>query len=55
MIVYKVVYHHIIYMCDFLVNLYDFFAVVCMGFHEDYDFHPMCSPIGSVTVKAIIN
>jgi hypothetical protein len=31
------------------------FAVVCMGFHEDYDFHPMCSPIGSVTVKAIIN
>jgi hypothetical protein len=24
MIVYKVVYHHIIYMCDFLVNLYDF-------------------------------
>ena len=21
-------------MCDFLVNLYDFFAMVCTGFHE---------------------
>ena len=32
-IFYKVVYHHIIYMCDFfLVYLDDFFAVVCMSF-----------------------
>ena len=29
----KVVYHHIIYMCDFLVNLDDFLTVVCTGFH----------------------
>ena len=27
----------------FLVNLDDFFAVICTGFHEDYDFHPICS------------
>jgi len=33
-IFYKVVYHHIIYMCDFFVNLDDFFTVVCTGFHE---------------------
>ena len=33
-IFYKIVYHHIIYMCDFLVNLDDFFAIICMGFHE---------------------
>jgi len=32
--IYKIVYHHIIYMCDFLVNLDDFFVVVCTGFHE---------------------
>jgi hypothetical protein len=29
--IYKVVYHHIIYMCDFLVNLDNFF---CRGLHE---------------------
>jgi len=33
-IFYKVVYHHIIYMCVFLVNLDDFFAVVCTGFYK---------------------
>ena len=33
-IVYKIVYHHIIYMCDFFVNLDDFFVVVCTSFHE---------------------
>ena len=33
-IFYKVVYHHIIHMCDFLVNLDDFFAMVYMGFHS---------------------
>ena len=33
-IFYKIVYHHIIYMCDFLVNLDDYFAIVCIGFHE---------------------
>ena len=38
-IFYKVVYHHIIYMCDFSVNLNDFFAVICMGFNEKCDFH----------------
>ena len=34
-IFYKIVYHYIIYMCDFLVNLYNFFAVVCTDFHGD--------------------
>ena len=29
-----IVYHHIIYVCDFLVNLDEFFVVVCTGFHE---------------------
>jgi hypothetical protein len=38
-IFYKIVYHHIIYLCDFLVNLDDFFAVVCTGFHERCGFH----------------
>ena len=33
-IFYKIVYHQIIYMCDFLMNLYNFFAVVCTDFHE---------------------
>ena len=30
----EVVYHHIIYMCDFFVNLDDFFTVICTSFHE---------------------
>ena len=38
---YKVVYHHIIYMCGFFVNLNNFFTVVCTSFHEVYDFHPI--------------
>ena len=33
-IFYKIVYHHIIYICDFFVNLDDFFVVVCTDFHE---------------------
>ena len=33
-IFYKIVYHHIIYMCDFLMNLEYFSVVVCMSFHE---------------------
>ena len=37
-IFYKVVYHHIIYICIFLVNLDDFFAVVCTDFHKSYSF-----------------
>ena len=41
-IFYKVVYHHIIYMCDFCVNLDDFFVVVCTGFHESCGFHLIC-------------
>ena len=40
-IFYKVVYHHIIYMCVFLVNLDDLFAMVCTSFYEDYGFHQM--------------
>ena len=43
-IFYKVVYHHIIYMCDFLVNLDDSFAVVCTNFHEGCGFHQICFP-----------
>ena len=38
-IFYKVVYHHIIYMCDFLVNIYDFFAMIYTGFHKNCSFH----------------
>ena len=40
---YNIVYQHIIYMCDFLVNLNDFFAVVCTGFHEGSGFHKIRS------------
>jgi hypothetical protein len=35
-IFHKVVYHYIIYMCDFLVNLDDFFTMICMDFHERF-------------------
>jgi len=38
-IFYKIVYHHIIYMSDFLVNLDNFFVMICTGFHEDCDLH----------------
>ena len=38
-IFYNIIYQHIIYMCDFLVNLDDFFAVVCTGFHENCGLH----------------
>ena len=37
-ILYKVVYYYVIYMCDFLVNLNDFFAMICTDFHENCDF-----------------
>ena len=43
-IFYKIVYHHIIYMCDFWVNLDNFFAVIYTGFHEgceDFFFAPI--------------
>ena len=33
-IFYKAVYHHIIYLCDFLVNLNDFFIVIYTSFYE---------------------
>ena len=33
-IFYKVMYHHIIYMCDFLMNLDDFFIIICTHFHK---------------------
>ena len=33
-IFYKIVYHHIICMYDFFVNLDDYFVVVCTNFHE---------------------
>ena len=42
-IFYKIVYYHIIYICDFLVNLDNYFAIVCMGFHKSYGFHQICS------------
>ena len=35
--------HHIIYMCDFFVNLDDFFAMIYTDFHEDYGFQHICS------------
>ena len=41
-IFYKVMYHHIIYMCDFLVNLDEFFVVVCTDFHEGCSLHQIC-------------
>ena len=37
-IFYKVVYHHIIYMCDFLVNLKKI-VVIYTSFHENCSFH----------------
>jgi hypothetical protein len=40
-IFYKVVCHHIIYMCVFL-NLDNFFVMVCTSFHRDVDLHPIC-------------
>jgi hypothetical protein len=33
-IFYKIVYHHIIYMCDFFDEFIQLFTVVCTGFHE---------------------
>ena len=33
-IFYKIVYHRIIYMCVFFINLDDFFVVICTSFHE---------------------
>jgi hypothetical protein len=50
-IFYKVVYYHAIYICDFLVNLYDFFIVVCKSFHEKCDLHPICSILIKLTTK----
>jgi hypothetical protein len=38
-IFYVVVYHPIIYICDFFVNLDDFFLVICTDFHEGCGFH----------------
>ena len=38
-IFYKVVYHHIIYMCDFLGEFRRLFAVVYTDFHEGRGFH----------------
>ena len=42
-IFYKVVYHRIIYMCDFFMNLDNFIAVVCTGFSWSRGFHRICS------------
>ena len=52
-IFYKVVYHHIIYMCDFFVNLDDFFIIICICFHENsvcirYVPIPQWLPFGAV-------
>jgi len=38
-IFYKIVYNHIIYMCDFLMNLDNFFVMVYTGFYEGCGFH----------------
>ena len=50
-IFYNVVYHHVIYMNDFLVNLDDFFTVVCTSFHEGRDFHPIRSLFKNTKLK----
>jgi hypothetical protein len=42
MIFCKVVYHHIIYTCVFLVNLEEFAIVVCTNFYEGCSFHLIC-------------
>ena len=44
-IFYKIVYHHIIYMCDFLVNLNDFFYRGLHEFSRSCGFHQICSLI----------
>jgi hypothetical protein len=31
-IFYKIVCHHILYMCDFFINLDEFFVIICTGF-----------------------
>ena len=42
---YMVVYHHIIYTCDFFfVNLNDFFAMIYTSFHEGCGFHQIHPP-----------
>jgi hypothetical protein len=41
-IFYKIVHHHIIYMCDFLVNVDDFFTMICTGFHGEIGLHLIC-------------
>ena len=41
-IFYKIVYHYIIYMCHFFVNLDDFFIVVCTNFYDKCGFHHIC-------------
>ena len=33
-IFYIIMYHHIIYMCDFFGKFRQFFAMVCTGFHK---------------------
>jgi len=38
-----IVYHYIIYMCDFFLNLDNFFVVVCTSFHESCGFHQIFS------------
>ena len=67
-IFYKVVYHHIISMCDFLVNLDDFFAVVCMSFHsslisivyivilflDQFFQFPICQTLPIISIKTTI-
>ena len=41
--IYKVVYHHIIYMCDFSVNLDNFFCYDLHGFSRRMWFPPYIS------------
>jgi len=44
-IFYKVVYHYIIYMCDFFVNLDDFFCCGLHGFSQSYGLHYIYVPM----------
>jgi len=45
MIFYKVVYHHIIYMCDFFREFRWLFFVVYTSFHEHCSFHRIRSQL----------
>ena len=43
-IFYKIVYHHIIYMCDFFGEFRQFFCCDLHGFSRSCGLHQICSP-----------